>query len=198
MNNQSLWWVLGLLVGLWSCEIEIDEPYDFDATKAADIQEINEVIANNGWPAPDTTLSGARYIIFEGRDTTDATPQQEDIVYFDYTGFLLNGTVFDTTVPAVADTAFTETGDIVFEPVVYTFSDTGWTLRYVPIVSQYLTSVTPSTAFQEAITEAFLRMSPGDKVIILLPSTEVATLNRPIVNTVPIYYEISLVSIGLE
>lgn len=181
---------------LWSCEFEVDEPYEPDVVKAADIQLINEKIAERGWPAPDTTLSGARYIIFRNEgDTTTITPKSEDIVSFDYIGYFLNGTVFDTSIPAVADTAFTDTGDIIFEPVVYTFSETGWTLRYVPVVSQYLFSNTPSTALQEAISVTFGQMTIGDTAAIFIPSTEAGTSTRLRENAIPLQFDVTIVEI---
>ena len=176
MMKKSLFTLaISSLIAIWSCNPTILEPYDPDARKAEDIQAILETIAEKGWPAPDTTESGARYIIFdESADSAVATPQVEDIVAFDYIGFSLSGSVFDTSIPEVADTAFTSTGDIIFEPVLYTFSESGWTLRYVPLVSQYLFSNSPSTAFQEAVSITFGQMNVGDRAAIFLPSPRTA------------------------
>ncbi|MFZ9045261.1 MAG: hypothetical protein ACO2ZZ_05305 [Cyclobacteriaceae bacterium] len=188
--------VISSLIAIWGCNPTILEPYDPAARKARDIQAILETIAEKGWPAPDTTESGARYIIFdESADSAIATPQVEDIVAFDYIGFSLSGSVFDTSIPEVADTAFTSTGSLTFEPVVYTFSESGWTLRYVPLVSQYLFSNSPSTAFQEAVSVTFGQMNVGDRTAIFLPSTETGTITRSRENASPLYFELTLVDI---
>lgn len=186
--------VFGLLMIslLSNCNIEITEQYDAAAVRAADIQAINEVIAEKGWPEPDTTESGARYLIFSEGDTSRAKITQEDIVYFDYIGYYLDGSVFDTSIPEVADTAFSFTGDIIFEPISYTYTETGWSLRYVPLVAQYLNGPSLSTAMMEAISVSFRQMSQGDNVVIFLPSFEATTASTNVLRARPVYFDITV------
>lgn len=189
--GQVLFGVATLFV-LIGCEVEFEETYDYDKTRAEDLQAIYELIAEKGWPEPDTTESGARYIIFKEGDASGETVKQQDIVYFNYIGFYLDGVVFDTSIPEVADTAFTFTGDLVFEPQSYTYTETGWTLRYVAVVAQYLNGPSLSTAMMEAITQSFAQMTEGDRVLIFLPSYEVTTQSRSQSNTVPLYFEVTI------
>jgi hypothetical protein len=195
MKIMRLWLVAFIGSGIFfACGLEIEDPYDADAVRAADIQAINDLIEEKGWPEPDTTESGARYFIIKKSAANDTTIKQLDVVYFDYTGFTLGGNVFVTTVQDVADTVYTSTDGYVFEPIPYTYTETGWSLRYINLVYQYLSGLTASTALMEAITVSFGQMTEGDRVTILLPSYEAAT-TASLANTSPIYYEIEVAQV---
>jgi hypothetical protein len=186
---QSLLTVI-IASSLWmACTPDILEEEDPAVRRSEDIAEINTVIAENGWSTPDTTESGARFLIFKEGSDSQENIKQHDIVYFDYIGYYLDGNVFDTSIPLVADTAFSFVGDIVFEPVSYTYTETGWSLRYVPVVSQYLNGPNLSTAMMEALSVSFGQMTVGDRVLVFLPSAEATTQSNS-ASAQAVYFEI--------
>jgi hypothetical protein len=172
-----------------ACEPELAEIPDPDLTRQEDIEEINAFIEKYELGTPDTTENGARYYIYHEGDQSQEKVKLNDIVTFDYTGFYMDdSSVFMTSVPFVADTASLDTLDAV----TYTFSETGWSLRYVFVTAQYLS--TGGTALSEAISTGFPEMVPGDRIVVFLPSDQALNSANSIQQKV-VFYDIELTGI---
>ncbi|MFT4737142.1 MAG: hypothetical protein ACI8QD_001721 [Cyclobacteriaceae bacterium] len=189
-NNVFTFAIIATLI-ISACQPDIAPPLrTFAEQRILDIQEINDFLSDNGFSDPDTTASGARYFTFFDGEDTVPTIKKNDIVTFDYTAYFMDSSVFLTTVPFVADTANIDT----LESPTFTYSETGWSLRYVPIAAQYINGPNSATGFSEAIATSFKQMVPGDRVVILLPSDQ-ATTNLNISVARVIFYEITVKTI---
>ena len=162
MLNRLVISLLTFMV-IQACETEITKPQTAAEKRLEDINTINDFIDDNELGTPDTTDSGARFFIYSEGDQSQSSPVNNQTVSFGYTGWYLSDSlIFMTTVPALADSAnLSDTLDLA----QYTFSETGWTLRYVFVTAQYGNA----TGLAEAITEGFKEMVPGDSMLVLLP-----------------------------
>ncbi len=158
-------WVLG-------CADDIERRPDLQQQRLDDIATIEEYISANGLGAYDTTESGARYIIMEVGDG-DSIPYNR-IVAVDFIGSTIEGKVFDTTIPEVADTAFSEVNESLLKPQVFTHTQSGWALNFITrLGSQFIADgQIPGRALIEAISIGLSRMRTGGKLLIFLPSDQ--------------------------
>lgn len=122
--------------------------------------------------------SGVYYVILE-RGTGDSI-DESDIVSLNYTGKLLNDTIFDTSIREVADSirAAVEADTVgvdastiqlnilitfsdlrTYEPFEFTYSASGWT-----ITGQFI------AGFTDGISASLKEMQEGGRSLIILPS----------------------------
>ena len=175
-----------VFVVIQSCELNYGEPIPDPAVKRKeDIEKINAFIDKYELGEPDTTEHGARYYIYHEGDQSQEKVKLNDIVTFDYTGWLLDSLAFMTTNAFVADTAGLDTLD----QAIYTYSETGWSLRYVLVTAQYLS--TGGQALTEAISTSFKQMVPGDRVVVFLPSDQALNNSNAVLQEV-VFYDILL------
>ena len=155
---------------LVSCGDELPMNTDPDEQLRKDIDIIDNYFIESGFSQEeiDTTENRVRYVIIN--QGIGENIDENDIVHFDYTGKLVNDTIYDTSIASVADSirnvedisetfqdAFRETK--TYAPLVITYSKTGWTIsgRFV-------------SGFADGINETFCKMRTGGKVIIAMPS----------------------------
>lgn len=83
---------------------------------AAEITAANKYVTDNKLVVK-TTASGLKYMITKA--SVKPKPQTGDTVYVNYTGKLLNGQVFDSSIAAVAQKAGLPQGDRTYEPISF-------------------------------------------------------------------------------
>lgn len=181
---KNLFLALGLFtIILWtSCgDGNVVIPTDPTIQAAEDSATIINHLADLGLSGEASrTETGVYYVpLTEGNGETI---DESDIVTFNYTGKLLNDTIFDTTIGKIADSirmaiqndtvgieatnihlsllnTFAETRN--FEPFVFTYSGSGWTID-----GQFI------SGFKDGISASFKNMKVGGTVLILIPSGE--------------------------
>jgi len=147
-----------------------------------DSTAIADYIDDLGYSAIDSALSsGVHFVIL---DSGSLEPIDEsDIVTFNYTGKLLNDTIFDTSIKAIADSiriavekktavdkdtlaielallsAFNE--ERTYKPLKEVYSASGWTIdgKFID-------------GFEDGISATFRLLSAGGSALIVIPSTE--------------------------
>ncbi len=162
--------LLALMVGCG--ELEFEDRFDFAEQRATDLAVIEAYLNEKGLGEPDTTESGARYVIV---DEGEGDPINfGDIVGINYIGAATTGRVFDTSIPEVADTAFTNTVDFFLQPQFFTYTESGWTLREIFRITSQFSTVGNFAGYglSEAMTEALVKMKTGGKLVVLLPSDQ--------------------------
>jgi len=136
--------ILTSITILYGCNNDID--LSPEKQLLADINIIDQYIADNGLTAV-VDPSGLRIIFNESFGDTKPKPGQ--VVAVDYMGFLLNGTVFDTSIEQVAIDNGIFSGSHVYQPFEFTVGSgrviQGWDIG-IPL------------------------MGIGDKATILIPS----------------------------
>lgn len=162
------------VIGIWflytGCSNDIVRRLTPDQQRAIDLEIIEQYFLENNLGTPDTTESGARWVILETgfKDTIE----YNKIVGVDYIGYATNGNVFETSIREVADTAFVEVFESVLVPQYFTYSETGWTMRDVRLTNQFAGGAFPGEGLGEAITDAFIKMRLGGKLLVVLPSDQ--------------------------
>lgn len=160
MNRQILVALATALFFLAGCrEDTIFTPPDPDIQLNLDREVIQEYIAEKGYTTVDTTSSGVHYVILDSGDGTDI--EFNDIVLINYIGKLTDGTVFDTSIPSVA--VDSEIFDSLrnYQPIRFTHTPDGWSLRasnYVP-------------GFVDGVTATVTIMNVGGHSEIIMPSS---------------------------
>ncbi|MDH5609104.1 MAG: hypothetical protein OEY56_06455 [Cyclobacteriaceae bacterium] len=189
LNKSFKRFVFPLLVLLVACREDIIEvARSRGEIRAADIAQIDQYILDHNMGTPDTTLNGARYFIVD--EGTGDSVTQNAIVSVDYIAYYMNDTIFDTTIPIVADTALNIPNSTV-SARVFTYTQTGWPLQFVTFTSQYYNGPYQATALIEALSDALIRMRAGGKLVVFLPSDQ-ATTAYNFVKPEVIYYEFYL------
>ncbi len=163
--------VLTLLGFIWlgSCgEVKIVETIDPAVQYADDQQLIAEYLDLNEYSFNDTTESGTRVVVFEAGE--GISPEEGSIVKIDYAARLLqrdslddvlDTTFFATTIDSVTDIH----GLISTDPqIVYTYSNTGWTLLESVVGTGYI------TGFREGVTNLIGSINEGGNGEIIIPS----------------------------
>ncbi len=163
---------VSLLMIIAGCKENFSEDPDPDIQRIEDIQIIEEYILENNLGQYDTTESGARYIILDSgfRDSI----HYNNIVAVDFVGYSVDSSVFSTSIREIADSVFTEVIESQLQPQVFTYAETGWSVELIPLTSQFITDngQFAGTGLAEAITEAFIHMRVGGKLLVLLPSDQ--------------------------
>ncbi len=169
---KSLKYVVILSGFMFACgDVELNETITLAEKRLEDIESIEAYIMENNLGVPDTTPSGGRYIILDEGDGDSM--EFGDIVGFDYIGYTLTGRVFDTSLPEVADTAFSRTFDFLLKPQFFNFTPSGWTLQSeLQVTNQFMDGNVEGTALSEAITTSFQKMKLGGKLVVFLPSDQ--------------------------
>ena len=82
--------------------------------------------------------------------------------------------MFDTSLPEVADTAFTNAAEFLLEPQFFNYTESGWTFRQVFRLTSQFASIGnfEAVALGEAMTLALKDMKLGGKLIVFLPSDQ--------------------------
>ncbi|MEM9895937.1 MAG: hypothetical protein AAF789_06170 [Bacteroidota bacterium] len=144
------------------------------------IEQIEDYLAENGFNSAeiDTTSSGVRFVVLNEGETPKVA--ESDFVTLDFIGRLLTDTIFTTTIEEVADsirnvegidalfTSAFPAGEI-YEPVVTTYSRTGWTfprgnpsdLLFSGFVSGLITGV----------GEGLNGVGKNARILVLIPSS---------------------------
>jgi FKBP-type peptidyl-prolyl cis-trans isomerase FkpA len=181
MRNLLLVFFGTTLLTLMSCgEDRITPTPDPKIQRALDIELINEYLIDNGYASSinDTTSSGVRYVILDDGGKSENGGEcglncidESDIVTYRYTGMLLDGTIFDTTVKTVGDSlalyyevnlvdgdTVTTFEDREFTALIDTYSTSGWT------VEGFI------TGFIDGFAVTLNKMNIGGSSRILIPS----------------------------
>jgi len=192
-------------------EVNIATPFDINVQRRADSTLIADHFLEKGYPINDETITraGVRFIILD-QGIGDKI-NESDIVSFDFTGFLLNDTIFDTSYEEIADSirlaieeSITNRGDTIgtlfeesilnsfredkaYQPFNITYSASGWTIRDLFI-----------RGFTDGIGATFKKMGVNGKALIFIPSDlAYSTLGRfPLIDpNAVIAFELSPVEI---
>ncbi len=144
---------LGLLISCGDGKVVILT--DLNEQRTADTETINKYLIDNGFiPSEiDTTELGVRYIIFE--EGTGQQLDESDIVTFDYTGSLVNGNIFDTSVESVANSLDNFTAS---PRIRITYAKTGWSFSVFV------------TGFTDGIAKTFNKMREGGHIRFIMRS----------------------------
>lgn len=174
-----------LITIFFSCDdgtvITIEDP---SVQREIDSIIIADYFLENGYPLSDDNIteSGVRFVILE--QGSDSLIGESDNVSFDYVGFMLNDTIFDTSIQEIADSiriaveeSIDARGDTVGtddeELILLTFREER---DYLPLEITYSTSGWPYngrfvTGFSDGITATFNQMGVGGKAIIAMTSS---------------------------
>lgn len=147
--------VFAILIAFTSCEQQ--DPfggpvYDFEGNLAKDSLRIEEYLRNNPI-AGDIIRDPSGVVIIVQEDGEGTRPGTNTVVYTDYTGSLLDGSIFDTSYETVArdNDIFQESR--TYGPLVFTIPPPG----------------NPGNAIQ-GFNFAFRRLRPQSKAVLLIPS----------------------------
>jgi len=91
---RMLFFVIGALFFVWGCGIEDSSQADFDAQFAADIQQIDAWLAENGIDAT-VDPSGLRYLIHEQGAGAIALPDTSEITVNFEGRLMMDNSIFD-------------------------------------------------------------------------------------------------------
>lgn len=140
---------LTLGLSVVACLPDVETPQEiFDR----DLQKIDKyIVENNLSGVKEHTEEGAGIVMFwETVSGSGATVNKGDTLHIDYTGYLLDGTVFDTSFE-----------DVAIEEDIYDEDRGG----YEPIEIKYL-----STGMIEGFNFALSKMEEGDVATVIIPS----------------------------
>lgn len=161
--------VFGIFILLISCDdITVDDPVDPNVQRAVDIELIDSYLYENGIDDYDTTESGARYFITQ-QGLGDPIVK-DDIIKVNYIGKTLEGLIVYTNIQEVADTSVAVPTFGIFEPRVFTYSETGWSLNSVSFREGSLLMSGPG--LNQAIGKGFKNLKLGGTLEVLLPSDQ--------------------------
>ncbi|MFK7954305.1 MAG: FKBP-type peptidyl-prolyl cis-trans isomerase [Ekhidna sp.] len=181
MNYLKFLFISSITALLISCGgAEVEPRADPDVQRALDIALIEDYIIENNFTGVDTTESGVRYIILDdgGRsediECGENCIDESDEVRFRYTGMLLDGTIFDSSVQKVGDSlnqyykenpALFESDTIplfpdskVYQASSITYTQSGWSVRGF------------ITGFSDGVSATFNKMNVGGTARIIIPS----------------------------
>lgn len=183
---KNIWLLLfgvSIMVMVSCSEDRIAMDPDPTVQRTVDIELINEYMINNGFESSinDTTAIGVRYIILNdgGRSENGGVCgsnciDESDIVTYRFTGMLLDGTIFDTSVQSVGDSLnqyYEENPYILDGDTVALFSDAR---EYPPYVDVYSSSGWAVdgfvTGFVDGFTKTLNKMNVGGSSRVLMPS----------------------------
>ena len=168
----SLISVLALIFVAGCGQEEIAEAFDANEQYKLETELIRDYLAENNFEE-DTTDIGVRLVV------TDQGGEQMaeigDVIYFDFAGRFLNRNedeevidtaYFDTTIFSIAEEELGVEDDnpIRFRPVVYTYSDDGWTLTQSSGGTGFI------VGFRDGVTELLKIIGVGGAGEIVLPS----------------------------
>ncbi|MEM6642225.1 MAG: FKBP-type peptidyl-prolyl cis-trans isomerase [Bacteroidota bacterium] len=181
MKNFLL--VGGLLSAIiWSsCGTNVLERPDPDVQAATDSAIIINYLSDIGLLGQDSMLeNGVHFVILDEGDSLQI--EDSDIVTFDFTGKLLNDTIFDTSIQPVGDSILREvqadTAGITeisntqlallnsfpetrtYSSIEFTYTPSGWTLG----ANTYI------AGFSSGITAALNGLQVGGSALIVIPS----------------------------
>ncbi|MFY0689617.1 MAG: hypothetical protein JXQ90_20770 [Cyclobacteriaceae bacterium] len=157
--------VLGLIfLGfLTSCQITEIDAKDPVTQRAEDIAQINDYIQRKNLGTPDTTESGARYFIMEVGEGQQI--KSNDIVGLRYIASATSGHVYDTNISSVADTSTLRYDTL---EMIFTYTTTGWTSRYL-----YFVSDLSGPGLGEAIAAGLSQVTTEGHIKVILPSDQI-------------------------
>lgn len=179
--------IVGILLSIQSCgEVDLIELNDFDEQLQTDRRMIDDYISEKNLPNVDSTTSGIRYAIMDLGEGAEPVPNE--FVSVDYYNQDLEGISYGSNIREVADTSVFVPINQAFEPIVFTYSQSGWTLDFVSFADRLV-----GDGLKEAIGAAFLEMKEGGHVMVFLPSSQAFGSNpeqgSPVpANTVLIYH----------
>ncbi|MFN3802484.1 FKBP-type peptidyl-prolyl cis-trans isomerase [Belliella pelovolcani] len=127
--------------------------YDFEGNMATDRVKIDDYISNTPIDSLYRIHDPSGVVIIVQEEGAGTRPSTNNVVYTDYTGSLLDGSVFDTSIRAVA-----EANDIFDES--RTYSVLTFTLYPIGGTGQVI----------QGWNYAFRRLRPGSKAVMLIPS----------------------------
>ncbi|AFL84103.1 FKBP-type peptidyl-prolyl cis-trans isomerase [Belliella baltica DSM 15883] len=147
--------VFAILIALSSCEQQnpFGGPvYDFEGNLAKDSLIIEDYLRNNPI-AGDIIRDPSGVVIIVQEEGEGSRPVSNTVVYTDYTGSLLDGSVFDTSYEAVAieNDIFQESR--TYSPLVFTIPPPG-----------------VSGGNIQGFNFGFRRLRPKSKAVLLIPS----------------------------
>lgn len=161
------------LVFLGGCgQEEIAEAFDVNEQYRLETELIRDYLAENNFEE-DTTDLGVRLVV------TDQGGEQMaeigDVIYFDFAGRFLNRNeeeqvidtaYFDTTIFSIAqeELGVEDNNPIRYRPVVYTYSEDGWTLTQSSGGTGFI------VGFRDGVTELLKKIGVGGAGEIVLPS----------------------------
>lgn len=161
------------LVFLGACgEEEIADVFNANEQYKLETELIRDYLAGNNFEE-DTTNLGIRLVVTD--PGSEQMAETGDIVYFDFAGRFLNRNedeevidtaYFDTTIFSIAQAELGVEDDnpIRFRPVVYTYSEDGWTLTQSSGGTGFI------VGFREGVTELLKKVGVGGAGEIILPS----------------------------
>lgn len=131
----------------------------------ADLEIIEEYVAEKGYPEPDTTAAGARYVILE--EGTGADIDLNDNVSFYYTLGTTDDVVHLTNIKLTAIESGIYDSTRVYEPRVFTLTESVWP---IPSIVSTGSSTYSETGFKQGLVAATSKMNVGGHAVLLLPS----------------------------
>lgn len=124
--------------------------------KKIDLGVIQDYITEQGYTATDTTASGVWYTVLDSGSGEEI--DYNDIVDMHFTGRLIDGTVFDTSLESVARANDVYDTLKSYVPIQFSLVKGGWTLTsYIP-------------GFKDGITAVMDDLRVGGHAQIILPS----------------------------
>lgn len=147
---------------MWACgEDTIVTTTPATEQKLIDLEIIADYIQEKGYSQVDTTKNGVRYVILnEGNGSPIKT---NDIVHFYVAGKLTDGTLFITNIDTAAVNADSYDSTASYEPIIYSYSTTGWTVPN-------LYSSTTELGYKEGLSKVFGLMKTGGRAQLIVPS----------------------------
>jgi len=157
----------------------ISTPFDPSVQVTIDSTIIADYFLEQGYPIDDESISenGVRFVILD--EGSGEKIDESDNVAFNYVGFLLNDTIFDTTIDEIADSIRIEVEESIVNrgdttnleawlinkfssensPFEITYTQSGWTFndRFI-------------SGFSEGIRFTFDKMGINGRALIFLPS----------------------------
>ncbi len=127
--------------------------YDFEGNMAIDTQKINDYLASTPIDSLYRVHDPSGVVVIVQEEGNGTRPVVNNIVHTDYTGMLLDGTVFDTSIKAVA-----QANDIFEDSREYT------------VLSFALYQLGGSGSVIPGWNYGFRRLRSGSKAILLIPS----------------------------
>jgi hypothetical protein len=153
-----------MIAVMQSCgEVDLIELNDFNEQRLLDERLIADYLEENNFSNVDSTESGIKYVILEQGE--GAAPIPNEFVAIDFYNQDFDNIVYASNMRDVADTSvFVPIGQ-TFEPIVFTYSQSGWTLDFVTFTDELL-----GDGLKEAIGQSFSKMGVGGHVLVLVPS----------------------------
>lgn len=136
---------------------------------------IAEYLLANGYDDYQTTESGVRFVILS--EGPGESIDESDIVTFNYTGRLINDSIFDTTIKRVGDSirnvpdipdkyAAAFPSDRTYSSITITYSETGWTLPKQSNSEEGLID-----GFVDGVSATFNKMNVSGRAMVIFPSS---------------------------